>query len=694
MPPTASTARSTTTATRKAAAAYDAKPWLAAYPEGVPAEVDIPDISVPELLTRTAQAHPQRHAIVFLGRHLTYRDLQSSVDRLAAGLAGLGVKKGDRVAVVLPNCPQAVITFYAVLRLGAVVVMMNPQYTEVELENQLRDSGSVVVVCLDKVFASVAAIRARTAVTNIIVTSIADYLPTADRLKLSLPLPGARKQKARLTARVPRTSAATPFLSLMRGPVGTPPKVDINAATDIALLQYTTGTSGTQKGAMLTHRNLVANAYQATSWYGPNANPGAEVTLGVLPLFHIYGLTLCLMSTCLLGGTLVLLPRFDQDLVLAAVDKYRPTLFPGVPPLYKALLDNPKTRNHDLQSIRACVSGAMKLPKDTQDGWKKITGGRVVEGYGMTETSPVTHCNPLSEASRPGTIGLPVPSTMARIVSVDDHRVVLPPGQAGELAIKGPQVFVGYWQRPEENSSALTDDGWLLTGDIAVMGEDGWFEVVDRKKEIIVAGGFNIFPAEIEDAIADMPGVAEVAVVGVPDRYRGETVKAFVVAEPGVELDAKEIKDWAAGRLTAYKVPKVIEFRDALPRTGVGKVARQQLRDLERANASDEALAALPKRAASAAKAIRATKASAAAAATTPPKTTKTATAKALAKTGGRAPAKTVAKKAATKAATKKPAPAKATATKKTVATKAPAKKAAPTKAAPTRAAKATKRAK
>ena len=658
------TTRPTAAASRKAAAIYDAKPWLAAYPEGVPADVDIPDISVAELLARTAEAHATRDAVVFLGRHLTYRDLATSVDRLAAGLAGIGVKKGDRVAVVLPNCPQAVIAFHAILRIGAVVVMMNPLYTETELENQLRDSGSVVVICLDKVFASVAAIRARTPVTNVIVTSIADYLPTADRLKLNLPLPGARKQKARLTARVPRTSAAIPFLSLMRGPVGAAPALDINPATDVALLQYTTGTSGTQKGAMLTHRNLVANAHQAVAWYGPNAKPGSEVTLGVLPLFHIYGLTLCLMSTCLLGGTLVLLPRFDQDLVLAAVDKYRPTLFPGVPPLYKALLDNPKTRNHDLKSIRACVSGAMKLPKDTQDGWEKITGGRVVEGYGMTETSPVTHCNPLSDASRPGTIGLPVSSTSARIVSVEDSTVVLPPGQAGELAVSGPQVFVGYWQREEENATVLTKDGWLLTGDIAVMGPDGWFEVVDRKKEIIVAGGFNIFPAEIEDAIASMPGVVEVAVVGVPDRYRGETVKAFVVAQPGIELDPKEIKEWAAGRLTAYKVPKVIEFRDALPRTGVGKVARQQLRDLERAAASDEALAALPKRAASAAKASRA------AASSKPAPVKKAPTKKA-------APAK---KTATTKKAApvKKATPAKKTAPVKKTA--APAKKKTPVK--------------
>ena len=642
------------------AAVYDSKPWLSSYPAGIPGEIDIPAIALPELLDMTAAQAGSRAAIIFLGRTLTYRELAAAADRLAAGLASLGVTKGERVAIALPNCPQAVIAFHAVLRVGAIVVMANPQYTEAELQVQLTDSGAKVVICLDKVFAGVNAVRANTQVEHVVVTSLTDFLPTLDRLKLQVPLPKARRQKARLTAKIPKTPVAIPFLSMLRGSVGPAPTVSIHPG-DIALLQYTTGTTGTQKAAMLTHGNLVSNAHQATAWYGPIAQPGKEVTLGVLPLFHIYGLTLCLTSTLLLQGTLVLLPRFDQDLVLAAVDAYKPTLFPGVPPLYKALIDNHKTREHDLKSIRACVSGAMKLPKETQEGWEKITQGLLVEGYGMTETSPVTHCNPLNESSRAGTIGLPLPSTMARIVDPDNPSVVLPVGESGELAIFGPQVFAGYWQREEENASALTKDGWLLTGDIAVMTSDGWFEVVDRKKEIIVAGGFNIFPTEIEEVIASMPGVLEVAVVGVPDRYRGETVKAFVVAEPGLELDKKEITEWAAARLTAYKVPKVVEFRAQLPRTSMGKLARRELRDAERAKASDEALAALPKRAASAAKAAR----------TTPPKPAlKKAT----------AVKKTVATASSTKAAAGK-AGAKATAAKagpvkKSVAAKTPVKKA------------------
>lgn len=588
--------RPTQAAAAAAAASYDRKPWLSAYSAGVPHEIDVPDQVLPDLLVSAARLHPQVTALAFLGTRISYRDLLAQVERLAASLADLGVSPGDRVALVLPNCPQNVVAFHAVLRLGAIVVQTNPQYTEVELAAQLQDCGASVVICLDKTYRAVAAVRSKTAVRHIVVTSVTDYLPLGDRIRLALPLPKARRERRRLTAVVPRSAEVVSYLTLLRAPAG---RVEPAATKpgDTALIQYTTGTTGPSKGAMLTHRNLIANGTQCVAWL-PDAQQGREVTLAVLPLFHVYGLTLCLTTTTMLAGTLVLLPRFDQGLVLAAIAEHKPTLFPGVPPLYKALLDNPKTRSADLRSVRACVSGAMRLPVETQTRFETVTGGQLVEGYGMTETSPVALCNPLSPARRPGTVGLPMPSTEARVVSITDPAVPVPVGETGELAIRGPQVFAGYWAKPEEDAAILTADGWLLTGDIAVMDSDGFFEIVDRKKELIVAGGFNISPAEVEGVIALLAGVAEVCVVGVPDRYRGESVKAFVVLEPGVTLRSHEVMAWAASRLTAYKVPKVVEFRDSLPLSGVGKIARNVLRDEERAKASHEALAATPRGAA------------------------------------------------------------------------------------------------
>jgi long-chain acyl-CoA synthetase len=617
-------------------ATYADQPWLAHYPEGVPTSYQFPRFALTRLLDDAASSFPDHVALAFLGASTSYRVLRDQVDRFAGALAGLGVQQGDRVAIVLPNCPQNVIAFFAVLRLGAVVVEHNPLYTDAELSHQLADCGAKVVVCLDRGYDAVARVRKATAVEHVITTSLVDFLPRRDRLKLRLPIAKARRARASIAADLPKGAAVRDFSDLLKGaaPVSRQAPVD---GDDLALLQYTGGTSGHSKGAMLSHANLVANAYMNRLW-DTKATAGKEVTLAVLPLFHAYGLTVAMTNTILLAGTLVLLPRFDLDLVFQAIDDWKPTLFPGVPPIYKAIADSPKAKAHDLKSIRLCVSGAMKLPVDIAEEFTRISGATLIEGYGLTETSPSTHANPTTGRGKPGTIGLPLPGTRCKIVDREDATREVPPGSAGELAIAGPQVFSGYWGR-EDHSGVFTADGYFLTGDVAVMDPDGYFTIVDRKKEMIIAGGFNIYPSEVEEVLLGLDGVQDAVVIGVSDRYRGETVKAFVVKQPGRHLSAEDVIAHAAGSLTAYKVPKIVEFRDQLPRTTVGKVLRRVLVEEERAKAATVAV-------------------------------TKPAS------VPGSAPKAEAEAKAAAKAAAK--APAKKAVAKKAVAKKAVAKKAAP----------------
>jgi long-chain acyl-CoA synthetase len=559
-------------------AAYDSRPWLASYPAEVPPDYDFPSVPLTRFLDDAAESFPTSLAVVFLGTTLTYAQLRSEVDRFAGCLDALGVVKGDRVAIVLPNCPQAVIAFYAVLRLGAVVVQHNPLYTAHEMGHQLADCGAKVVIVFDRAYATVAEVRAQTAIQHVVVTSIIDYLPRRQQLLLKLPISKAIAKRAEISAVVPKDADVWHFTKLLAHSPGPALQTPVDPATDLALLQYTGGTTGLSKGAMLTHDNLVANAYQCRLWF-TTAKAGQERTLAVLPLFHAYGLTLCLGLTVLLAGNLILLPRFDLELTFEAIDKWRPTLFPGVPPIYRAMLDSPDVGKHNLRSISECVSGAMKLPSDVAAAFEQVTGGRLVEGYGMTEASPVTHANPLTGTRRSGMIGIPIPGTTARIVDQEDPTIAMPIGEPGELVIAGPQVMRGYWNAAEvtDSASTFTHDGYLRTGDIATMDKDGWFAVVDRKKELIIAGGFNIYPSEIEEVLFSMVGVADCVVVGVPDTYRGETVKAFIVLQPGAELTEVEVKAYCAQRLAAYKVPKLVEFRDTLPRTMVGKVLRRVL---------------------------------------------------------------------------------------------------------------------
>ena len=557
---------------------YAARPWLASYPEGVPADFDFPKVPLTRLLDDAAASFPTGTAIAFLGTTLSYRELRDVVDHLAAGLARLGVRKGDRVSVVLPNCPQAVITSFAALRLGAVVVQHSPLSTTRELQHQIGDCGARVVVCLDRVYTNVAAVVADTDLEHVVVTSLADYLPAAARMRMRLPLSAARRARAELTAPLPKHAPVEHFLALLKTPRPAR-QTPVDPETDVAHLLYTGGTTGPAKGVMLTHENLVSNAYMNRLW-DTGATAGQEVVLGVLPLFHAYGLTVALHATVLLGGTLVLLPRFDLGHVFDAVDRWRPTMLPGVPPIYKALSDSPALRDHDLHSLRVCVSGAMALPLPVQEQFERASGALLVEGYGLTETSPSTHCNPLSAARRPGTIGLPLPGTRCRVVEQDDPSREVPVGQPGELAVSGPQVFTGYWGRAG-GAGPRTDDGYLLTGDVVVMDEDGFFTVVDRKKDLIIAGGFNVYPSEVEEVLSQLPGVRDAVVAGVPDRYRGETVKAYVVREPSSELTAADVVEHCTRELSAYKVPKAVEFRDEIPRSVVGKVLRRLLVEQE-----------------------------------------------------------------------------------------------------------------
>lgn len=561
----------------EADAGYVSRPWLRWYATGVPPQLQIPDVALTELLDDAAHEFPRRPALAFLGRTVTYAALADAVDRFAGALHGLDVRKGDRVALILPNCPQSVIAFFAVLRLGGVVVQHNPLYTSSELKHQLVDSGATVAIVYDGAYHRLEQIRDETQLRHVVVTSLVEYLPKGKRLALRLPFASVREKREQLITELPDDADVIDFSRMLRTPAGAGAQVAIEPDRDLALLQYTGGTTGLPKGAMLTHRNLVANAYQACAW-DPDVQRGGETVLAALPIFHVYGLTMCLLMPMLTAATVVLLPTFELGLLFSAIDKWHPTVFPGVPPMYDQIVRSRRTTRHDLRSIRTCVSGAMRLPPELVEGFAKVTGGRLVEGYGLTETSPVALANPLDHNARPGTIGVPLPDTDVRIVDPDDGTQEVPVGTPGELCIRGPQVFRGYWRQPRESHTML-HDGWLYTADIAAMDRDGFVTLIDRKRDVILASGFTIFPSEIEDVLGEHPAVESCAVVGVSHYYRGETAKAYVVLHEGAFADEHELHTFCARRLAAYKVPSSFEFRTDLPRNMLGKVLRRVLRD-------------------------------------------------------------------------------------------------------------------
>jgi len=470
------------------------------------------------------------------------------------------------------------------LRLGAVVVQNNPLYTERELERQLADAGVEVLICLDLVYGRVKAVRERVGIREVIVTSTLDELPALKRVLAHY----TRRGRA-ASAGIGREEPVRRWRDLLRQGAEKAPETAVDPAADPALLQYTGGTTGVAKGVLLSHANLAANVEQVRAWF-PDADLGHEVMMAVLPFFHVYGLTVCLLLGIRLRAALVVLPRFDLHRVLAAIDHYRPTLFPGVPTMYVAVNNAVAKGGHDLSSIKACLSGAAPLPMEVAERFERFSGGRLVEGYGLSESSPVAIANPIYGKRKAGTIGMPLPDTLARVADPADPSRTLPVGEAGELALRGPQVMLGYWNRPDESAQVLRD-GWLLTGDMAVMDEEGYFSIVDRKKDLIISGGYNIYPREVEEVLYEHPKVQEVCVAGVPDPYRGETVKAFVVLRQGERVTADELRDLAKSKLAAYKVPRVVEFRDELPKTLVGKVLRRALVDEDRAKADAKAAA-------------------------------------------------------------------------------------------------------
>ncbi|HVM15675.1 MAG TPA: long-chain fatty acid--CoA ligase, partial [Egibacteraceae bacterium] len=556
------------------------RPWLDSYPPDVPATYDYPLVPLTRLLDDAAQDFPQNVAVEFLGTTLTYRELLDQVDRFATALRALGVEKGDRVGIVLPNCPQHVIAIFAALRLGAIVAETNPLYTQAELEHQLNDAGCKIVVCLDPVYKRLTDLKGRLpTVEHVIATGIQDALSFPKNRLFAL-----KGKKDGTYYKIPDSEGVKRFTTLVERASPAVPQTPVDARDDVAMLLYTGGTTGTSKGVMLTHFNLVANAFQARLWM-PDVQAGRENVLCVMPFFHSYGLTTCLTFGLLSAATLTLVPRFDVDMVLKTIDKHKPTLFPGVPTIYVALNNAPDVDKHDLSSIRACLSGAAPLPVEVAKQFEELTGGKLREGYGLTETSPITHANPIYGQAKKGRIGVPITDTVATLVDVEDRTRPAPPGGPGELAVHGPQVMKGYWNRPEETAEVLVD-GWLLTGDVAEVDSDGYFAIVDRKKDMIIAGGYNIYPRDIEEVLYTHPKVRRAVVAGIPDAYRGETVKAYIVLHDAQSATEEEIDAFLRDKLATYKVPKAYEFRTELPETMVGKVLRRELIEEEQAQSS------------------------------------------------------------------------------------------------------------
>ena len=549
------------------------RPWLKHYGAGVPATLPYPEISLHQTLTDSALRFPERPALDFYGGSLSYRELEELTNRFAGALSELGVKKGERVAVMLPNVPQALIAYFGALRAGACVVQTNPLYVGREISHQIGDSGAETIVTLDQFYPRIQEVMSKTPLKRVILTNVRDYLPWLKRLLYPL-----KARRERQWVVVKRVAPVHDFGALIRAAPREFPDLGVSPH-DLALLQYTGGTTGVPKGAMLTHRNLVVNAVQCRYWLA-GLQDGQEVFLGVLPFFHVYGMSTCQNLAILLAAKIVLLPKFQADEVLKAIGSHHVTAFPGIPAMYHALNNHPKVGEYDLRSVRFCISGAGPLFSEVQNRFEALTGSRLVEGYGLTEASPVTHCNPMIGERRPRSIGVPVPDTDVRLVDLETGRPMEEPGAIGELQIKGPQVMRGYWSNTEE-TAAVFQDGWLCTGDMASVDNDGFYYIQDRKKDMIKSGGLNVYPREVDECLCQHPKVKDACVIGVPQELRGEKIKAFVVLKEGQSATAAELLDHCRERLAKFKVPKQIEFRTELPKTLVGKVLRRVLLDEE-----------------------------------------------------------------------------------------------------------------
>jgi long-chain acyl-CoA synthetase len=556
------------------------KPWFKFWPEGVPRHIDYPNVPLSELLAKTAREFPEHTAIVYFDKAMTYQDLNNFVDKFATALAALGVKKADKVAIFLPNLPQFIISYYGAMKAGAVATAISPLYKERELEHQLNDSEAETIVILDALYPVLEKVIGHTRLKNVIVTSLKEYMPPTKAFLGSL-------FKKIPSHKVERKANTYFFQELLSTHEANPPKVDIDPKVDLAALQYTGGTTGLAKGAMLTHTNFVSNAVACAEWL--QGIRGSETFLIVLPFFHIFGMTTCMNAPIYLAGKMVVLPSFNAKVMFEEIQKHKATVFCAVPSLYAMLLARADLPKYDLRSVKFCISGSAPLPPEVQKKWMDVTGGVLVEGYGLTESSPVTHCNPLDRSLKTvkiGSIGLPWPDTDARIMDIDTGERELVPGEIGELTVKGPQVMKGYWKMAEE-SAAVLRNGWLYTGDIAKMDEDGYFYITDRKKDLIKYKGYSVYPREIEDVIYEHPAVKLCAVVGKPDPVASEIPKAFIVLKEGKTATAEEIKEFVNSKVAPYKAIREVEFRTELPMTLVGKVLRRVLLEEERKKAED-----------------------------------------------------------------------------------------------------------
>lgn len=573
-------------------------PWLTSYDGHVPQSLHYPEKPLPQLFKEAAEKYPDRTALIFFGKKITYRELAGAVDSLAAALAGLGVGKGTKAALLLPNCPQYVLAYYALLQRGATVVPVNPLNTERELEYIFRDAEVKVAFVLNLLAERLEKVRQRCqAPGQVIYTSVADFLPfplnflyplqqkmspaAKEAVKKGLPFKSllTRAAKAPKTATVTKSATAeTAATAVKTAPEPAPEAAaapgEVDIFRDLAVLIYTSGTTGVPKGVMLSPYALVVNAYQCRSWVGIGEN---DSILGVLPIFHGFGMSVCLNAPLVSGAASILLPRYKPEELLKAIHRYRPTLFAGVPTMYIGLINHPDLPRYNLSSLRGCFAGAASLPPEVKKRFEELTGARLMEGYGLTEAVTAKCANPYKGMNKTGSIGIPFPDTVMKIVDAETGVKELPPGEIGEIVLKSPDLMLGYYKKPEETAATIRD-GWLYTGDIGYMDAHGYFYVVERKKDLIITGGFNVYPREVEDVLYAHQAVKEACVVGVPDEYRGEAVKAFVVRREGAACTEEEIIAFCRQHLVPYKVPRQVEFREELPKSAIGKILRKELR--------------------------------------------------------------------------------------------------------------------
>ncbi len=548
------------------------KIWLKAYRKDVPGEIEFDKITLSEALARSASQFPNNPALLFQSNTVTFKQLDQMVSRFANSLISLGLQSGDRVATLLPNLVQMVVAIYGTLRAGGIVVTNNPLYTDRELEHQFNDSGSKFLVSLDLFVPRMIALRKKTGITKIISCHIRDYLPSPFNHLPTLIERG-------LHLETPASDNVFEFTDLVKEDIST---IYTHKCqwSDTACLLYTGGTTGLSKGVQLTHQNLSSNVQQTNAWF-PDFVPGNETVIGCLPFFHSFGMTSSMNCAIFYGWGDVLIPKPEPQIILEAIQKYKITFISAVPTLYNGMINFPELKNYDLTSLKGCFSGGAPLPMETIKKFEQLTGQQICEGYGLTESSPTTHVNPYGAKTKPGTIGLPFCNTDVKLVDVNDYdKEITTSMTPGELCVKGPQVMVGYINRPEETALTLKD-GWLLTGDIAVFDEEGYFTIVDRKKDMIISGGFNIYPRDVDEVLFSHPKVLEACAIGVPDAYSGERVKAFVVLKSGENASDSEIIDYCKQNLAKYKVPKYVEFVDSLPKSAIGKILRKELRRFE-----------------------------------------------------------------------------------------------------------------